>query len=242
MKKLFTSINYFYKLAQALAPTETSGSISGQPSPTQPNQLFAQPIEKKPGLVYRDRFKGATGQEREELIKAEARKKGFILVPHKMTPLDKTQVLLSLKNIIKKEMSTLNDLQIETIAKIMTSQIYTETGGKSCHNYNVGNYHSLSNNKNKYWDGKSAIWNDPQIDKGGNKYINMDTFWRAYDNLENGIGDYFLLIKKRFPKALEFATNGDLVGFATDLGTKGYYSKHVINDYIKNMKGFLKKL
>ncbi|MFZ4768672.1 MAG: hypothetical protein ACOYLO_00730 [Ferruginibacter sp.] len=271
-KTLIQAINFFYKCADSIAPTDpaeielpiapgTPGApgVPGKPTtpiaappgtpvvpespvvPTTTQQNFAMPQSNKPNVVYRDRYKGATGEERENLIRAEAEKKGFTLVEHKRTPIDYASVNNALKNVIKTEYPDLDQQIIDMMAEVVSGQVGIETGFKSCHNLNTGNFHALPNDKNKYWDGKVSVWHDPQIDKQGNPYTNLDTFWRAYDKLENGLGDQFLLIKKRFPKAIEYAKAGDIEGFATELGTRGYYSRYKINDYIKGMKSIIKR-
>ena len=175
-------------------------------------------------VVKKDRFNGAQGEEREKLIKEEAAKKGFTIIPNKITPLNINDVKNGLINIISNRFKDLPDDMIHAFANVLLAQIKLETGLKSSHCWNVGNIHATSNSKNEFWKGLVAVWDDPQVDKSGQKYINVDWFWRAYSSLEEGLGDYYLFLEKKFPAAIEYAKQGDAYNFGMALGKAGYYT------------------
>ncbi len=181
---------------------------------------FAQALQ----AVEKDRFQGAAGEERQQLIQAEAAKKGFSIVPKQRTPLNESAVITSIYNIINNEFPNLSEEEKKEFALTLATQVRLETGLKSSWNWNVGNIHATSAGQNKFWKGKVSVWDDPQIDKSGKQYVNKDWFWRAYDTLEDGIGDWFGLLKKRFPEAINEAIKGDAYAFGKALGQKGYYT------------------
>ena len=144
---------------------------------------ISQPKEEKPlpkQTEKRDRFHGAEGEERKQLIQQEATSKGYTLIPTKITPLNSIEVKNCLTNLIKKRFPKIEQELIEEFAYVLMAQIKLETGMKSAHNWNVGNIHALPHQQNEYWKGHVSAWDDPQFDKSGNKYVNVDKkfgFW-----------------------------------------------------------------
>jgi len=215
---LFTLIKKFCKLSQ-------------QPNLT---QLPSSLPSNKPNVEYRDRFNGAEGENRKQLIQQEAIKNGYTLVENKITPLNPSDIKINLSKIIANKYPEMTQEMIDEFVFVLMAQIKLETGMKSSHNWNVGNIHATKGGKNQYWKGLVSAWNDPQVGKDGKQYVNVDWFWRAYSSLEEGLGDYYSFLEKRFPAAVEYAKQGDAYNFGLALGKSGYYTANK-NVYSKGL-------
>jgi flagellum-specific peptidoglycan hydrolase FlgJ len=110
----------------------------------------------------------------------------------------------------------------ENLAIALAAQCKLETGFVSCYNFNTGNYHAVGS-ANKNWKGKVFAMSDPQ-GYGANTYVNLDKFFRAYDNVYDGLSDQFSLLERKMSKAVEAAKIGDAYNFGMELGRAGYYT------------------
>lgn len=239
MNSLFKAIDDFHNLI--CKADENPFPISKEEKDPQKQTSQEKPTPKQ--TEKRDRFHGAEGEERKQLIQQEATSKGYTLVPTKITPLNSNEVKNCLTNLIRKRFPKIEQELVEEFAYVLMAQIKLETGMKSAHNWNVGNIHALPHQQNEYWKGHVSAWDDPQFDKSGNKYVNVDWFWRAYLSLEDGLGDYYLFLEKRFPQAVEYAKQGDAYNFGMSLGKGGYYTanKNVYSNGLVKIKDSFKK-
>jgi len=128
----------------------------------------------------------------------------------------------------------------ESIA-VLYAQNYLETGGTAHqYNWNLGNikafddknpntvikYHMLNNVWEIGKDGKKYVYNPPD----------PQTWFRAFDSLDDGAEFYILFLKNnRYKVCWEAILNGDPEKFAILLKQQGYYTANV-NDYIHLMK------
>lgn len=220
---------YFFKYAQMQQPGGLQQDYIASKNKTRQEQSSLTKMPATSSEV-KDRFNGAEGAERQRLIQQEAATKGFTLVPNKITPLNEINVKNALKTIVDEKFQNIEPAQKDLLVKMFFAQIKLETGMKSSHNFNVGNIHATKGGKNKYWTGYVSAWDDPQIIKG-KQVINKDFFWRAYDSLEAGVGDYVSLLEKRFPQAVEAAKAGDVRGFVESLKKSGYFTADVERYY-----------
>ncbi len=221
-------ISDFYKLAQMVQPSFQQDYLSsknkaGQEQSLAPKTQPATPPAKPLAGEVRDRFKGTEGAERQQLMQQEAAAKGFTLVPNKITPLNEADVKKALRIIVDEKFQNVEPAQKEMLVMMFFAQIKLETGMKSSHNFNVGNVHATKGGRSKYWTGAVSAWDDPQIIKG-KQVINKDFFWRAFDSLEAGVGDYVSLLERRFPQAVDAAKRGDVRGFVESLKKSGYFT------------------
>lgn len=221
MKKLFDAINKFAKIVNLMSnkPPQYTSTI-------------------KDDVEYRDRFHGAVGEERQKLLEAEVKSKGYTLVPDKITPVSESQVIQAVRNIVDKKYPQMDDDAKQELVFTIVPQIRLETGFKP-HNFNMGNAHARGT-PNEFWKGLVSAWKDPQ-DFDGKKVINLDWLWRSYSTLEEGIGDWFRLFEKNFPTALAKAVAGDIEGFSRELKAKGYYTANV-ETYTKGLKRIKEKM
>lgn len=141
---------------------------------------YAEDVEKK------DRFGGAAGEERQQLLENEAKSKGFSLVPKAKTPISEIDCLNVLYSLFGDKYPNLSNDEKKEFAMTMVPQIKIETGYYPW-NFNIASIHATKpSDFNQYWKGKVYAGDDPQYDKSGKKYINVDWLWRAYDNLKHG--------------------------------------------------------
>ena len=175
---------------------------------------------KKPKAAIKDRFHGATGEELQSLLQAEATKLGYAaIVPKQNTPLNEAQLVQGLYKIISgKHPEMANDIK-RTLAITLASHIRLETGLKHCYNYNVGNWHAT-----KKWKGKVFVMNDPQKTPTGESYVNLHWFWKAFDSFEEGLRIWYGFIENTYPQAFQAATSGDAYNYGQLL--KGYYTEN----------------
>lgn len=226
---LYNAINLFYKYATVV-------DLSGATKPAKAPQYTTT---MKDNVEYRDRFHGATGEERQKLIEEEAKKKGFTLVPDKITPMNEGEVISIVRSIVDRDFPELDDDTKQEFVFTIVPQIRLETGFKA-HNWNVGNLHAYPGGQNQYWTGDVAYWDDPQ-GSGSNKYVNKSWAWRAYKDLKSGIGDWFNLLKKRFPEAINYAKQGNVEGFVKSLKNRGYFTADLAT-YTKGIKQIKEKM
>jgi len=203
----------FYKFADIQVATE---------KPTQ------KPKQQN-DVEYRDRFHGATGEERQKLIAEEAAKKGFTLVPTKKTPVTESQVIQSIKSIVDKKYPEMDEEVKKEFIFTIVPQIKAETGYVP-YNYNMGNAHAYPG-----WRGKVSVWDDPQLGKDGKRFVNISWFWQAFSTLEEGVLAWFNMLERRFPAAFEKAKAGETEGFARELRAAGYYTER-LEKYTKALK------
>lgn len=198
------------------------------------NIFYKFALQGNPAQI-KDRFSGSTEEERQSLLNAEAEKKGFKIVPKKRTQLDETSVVQAVLKVLEKEYPDMDTELRKDFALTIAPQIKLETGFKSCYNYNVGNVHATTGQRSPYWKGLVFVSDDPQIAKDGSAYIQKDWFWRAFETLEDGVGDWFSLLKRKFSSAIEYAKAGDAYNFALELGKLGYYTANK-QTYAKGVK------
>ena len=248
MDSLYKAAKIFNKIAQEMQTVPTAANPPAQTVSTTSTKStdVSKPVkapkytsEMKDNVEYRDRFHGAQGEERQKLIEEEAKKKGFTLVPDKITPMNEAEVINIVRSIIDRDFPNLDDDTKQEFTFTIVPQIRLETGYKS-HQWNCGNLHAYPGGQNQYWTGEVSAWNDPQNSSSG-KYIQKDWFWRAYKSLDAGINDWFNLLKKRFPEAINAAKNGDVEGFVKIIKAKGYFTADV-NTYTKGIKNIKEKM
>jgi len=240
MNALYKNIDLFCSLLKSANQDDNPFVLS---TPEEQNNKSSKPVVNKPVTEKRDRFNGAEGEERQKLIQQEAMSKGYTLVPVQITPLNSEQVKQGLSNMLSKRFPKLELDAIEEFVYVLMAQIKLETGMSKSHNWNVGNIHAVPRQQNEFWKGLVSAWDDPQYDKKGNKYVNVDWFWRAYATLEEGLGDYYLFLEARFPQAVEYAKQGDAYNFGQALGKGGYYTanKQVYSNGLVKIKDGFKK-
>jgi len=117
-------------------------------------------------------------------------------------------------------------------------QLGMETGFKSLHNNNVGNL-MAAGSPNQYWKGDVIILLAHEYDKQKQKYY-LNSLFRAYDTLEEGVSDWARLLKEKFPSAVEKAKEGDITGFVTELKNNRYFTAPV-ESYLAGVKVWSKK-
>ena len=225
------------KLCEAIDKFAKIVGVQGRPGTSQPDKTNkpAPPASTMQGDVeYRDRFHGAQGEERQRLIQEEAAKKGFTLVPDRITPVSEQSVIDTVKKLVDKRFPQMDDGDRQEFVFTIVPQIRLETGYHP-HNFNLGNAHAYSG-----WRGKVSNWNDPQIENG-KKIINIDWFWRSFDTLDEGAADWFHMLEKNFPAAFAKAANGDVEGFSQELKRHGYYTADV-KTYTKGLKSIKEKM
>ncbi|MFO0611667.1 MAG: glucosaminidase domain-containing protein [Polyangiaceae bacterium] len=112
---------------------------------------------------------------------------------------------------------------------VLAAQVATETGyGASMVGFNFGGIKGSSP------EGKTAVCKTHEVLNGQDVVIH-DAF-RAYDSAESGATDYVRLLERRFPQALDAASNGDVEGFARALKAKGYFTADE-GAYARAMRG-----
>ena len=227
LEYLCNAINKFAKIV----------GVQGKPGASQPatTNKPAPPASTTQGDVeYRDRFHGAQGEERQRLIQEEAAKKGFTLIPDKITPVSEAEVVLTVKKLVDQKFPQMDDGDKQEFVFTIVPQIKLECGYRP-HNYNLANQHAYPP-----WKGKVSTWQDPQIENG-KKIVNVDWFWKSYSSLEEGAVDWLNLLEKHFPAAFAAAQRGDVETFSKELRNKGYYTADV-KTYTKGLKNIKEKM
>lgn len=114
----------------------------------------------------------------------------------------------------------------EKTTALIWAQWALETGrGKSCFNFNLCNIKEFNSSKPLHmlhgvWeiiDGKKVVFEPP----------NPQTWFRAYETLEEGMLDYLHTLKKRFFKSIDSLILGDAIGFALSLKQQNYFTASV---------------
>ena len=183
-------------------------------------------------------------QEEEKLLKTrntkesaeqKAQKNGWTIVDLQKSPMTTSQMYSAVKNSVINFLGITEN--VDVITEIFLGQLVVETGLHAANNYNVGNI--MAHDKpNEFWKGKVIVLHAHEFDKNKEKYWLFSLF-RAYDNFNEGIGDWLLFMKKRIPAAIEKAKQGDVEGFVIALKAGGYYTAP-LEDYMKGVKSGIK--
>jgi flagellum-specific peptidoglycan hydrolase FlgJ len=179
-------------------------------------------------------------EEQEKLLKTRntkesaeqrAAKNGWTIIELQKTPLTTSGTYSAVKNAVINFLGIKDN--VDVITEIFLGQLVVETGLHAANNYNVGNI--MAHDKpNQFWKGKVIILHAHEFTGKKEKYWLFSLF-RAYDNLNDGIGDWLLFMKNRIPSAIEKAKQGDVEGFVLALKAGGYYTAPV-EDYMKGVK------
>ena len=132
---------------------------------------------------------------------------------------------------------------------VLWAQYMIETGGKACWNWNVGNvkasdlgrpWHALRG----VWEGVSAAEASRLVAAGEAVYDanaahqravaprtavvfeppHPATRFRAFDSLDEAMGEHLALLRRRFAKGWPGVLAGDVVAFARGLRAHGYFT------------------
>lgn len=157
-------------------------------------------------------------------------------VEPKHTPISTQEYLTSCRNAFQKVFDS--EPTNETIA-LLWAHWALETGrGKNCFNYNLGNvkcfdpsqpYHMLRN-----------IW---EIENGQKVFYqppHKQTWFRAYQTLDEGMEAYLKLIYHRFNRSVPALLNGNAGDFATSLKVQHYFTGN-LGDYISALTSLQKE-
>jgi flagellum-specific peptidoglycan hydrolase FlgJ len=142
-------------------------------------------------------------------------------IPAKRTEITKEQLISGLKEIwptVFKEYE-MNDKALD----IIVAHINLETGNtKSMFNYNFGNVKATPEwSQNHKWTSYAC----GETLKGKTYKFTAKhpmSFFRAFDNLEEGMGYYLQTLGGRYKGALELAIKGDVTGFSEKLHEKSF--------------------
>lgn len=144
------------------------------------------------------------------------------------------------------------DVPTETALAVLWAQYMTETGGKACWNWNIGNVKHVKGDGfdhcalNNVWEGVTPAQAKTLIDKGlakpdpsaeHAKAVGKDrvsviltkdspgSWFRAYPSLESAMHHHLeFLAKKRYASAWSHVLAGNPTAFATELKRKGYFT------------------
>jgi len=166
-----------------------------------------------------------------------ANQNGWNIVKVTTNPPDITTIRSAVEKAAKNILGVQNNLDVAV--DILMGQLGMETGFKSLHNNNVGNINAKGA-PNQYWKGDVIILLAHEYDKSNRKYW-LNSLFRAYDTLDNGVSDWASLLKRKFPAAVEKAAQGDITGFVTELKRNGYFTAPV-ESYLAGVKTWSKKV
>lgn len=144
-------------------------------------------------------------------------------LPTTRTPLSEKETAVSLQ----KSAGIVFGGQIsQALLSLLLAQIWTETGaGKNCFNYNVGNITGEFNGD--YWPAPWMVLDD----NSSQRYRELNALalkgqapskFRAYPNLDSGVIDYCLLLKRRFPTIIAAASEDDSQAMGEAIFSSGY--------------------
>lgn len=165
-----------------------------------------------------------------------ANKYGWKIVEKVTNPPDISTIRAAVKNAAIQMLGIKEN--VDLAVDILMGQLGMETGFKSLHNNNVGNL-MAAGSPNQYWKGDVIILLAHEYDKQKKKYY-LNSLFRAYDSLNNGVCDWASLLKRKFPAAVERAADGDLEGFVTELKNNRYFTAPV-ESYMAGVKTWSKK-
>jgi flagellum-specific peptidoglycan hydrolase FlgJ len=149
----------------------------------------------------------------------------------KKTPISTVEFVESARRIIPNVFGS--EFPNEAIA-LFWAQWALETGkGKHCYNYNLGNIKQFDRSKPLHM--LDHVW---EIINGEKKIFpkgHPQTWFRAYENLDEGMYDYLSLLKYRYKSSIEGAKEGDPVKFVSMLKKYGYFTANE-QEYLKAIK------
>ena len=163
-------------------------------------------------------------------------KRGWKIVQKETNPPDMTTIRAAVKNAVIDILGVKNN--VDVTVDILMGQLGMETGFKSLHNNNVGNLMAIGS-PNQYWKGDVIILLAHEYDKQKQKYY-LNSLFRAYDTLNDGVSDWARLLKEKFPSAVKKAAGGDIEGFVTQLKKNRYFTAPV-ESYMAGVKTWSKK-
>ena len=212
------------------------------------NSGLTVPITGQPDLKQIDKQKekdlAKEKEEQEKLLRTKntkesaeqkAQKNGWTIVELQKTPMTTSGTYSDVKNQVINFLGITEN--VDVITEIFLGQLVVETGLHAANNYNVGNI--MAHDKpNQFWKGKVIVLHAHEFTASKEKYWLFSLF-RAYDNFNDGIGDWLLFMKNRIPAAIEKAKQGDVEGFVVALKAGGYYSAP-LEDYMKGVKSGIK--
>ena len=208
------------------------------------NPRLTVPLVDHPDPKEIDKQKAKEKEEQEKLLRTrntkesaeqKAQKNGWTIVELQKTPMTTSGTYSAVKNQVINFLGITEN--VDVITEIFLGQLVVETGLHAANNYNVGNI--MAHDKpNQFWKGKVIVLHAHEFTSSKEKYWLFSLF-RAYDNFNDGIGDWLLFMKNRIPAAIEKAKQGDVEGFVTALKAGGYYSAP-LEDYMKGVKSGIK--
>lgn len=106
---------------------------------------------------------------------------------------------------------------------VLLSQYALETGlGRACHNYNLGNAKHITGDGHKW-----TMFRCSEIINGHEVFFDPphpQTWFRAFDTLEEGAADYVAMLRRRFAVAWPAVERGDVASFGHMLKAAHYYT------------------
>lgn len=150
-------------------------------------------------------------------------------VPHKLDPLSPDtgyvpdlMTQASLPDVVAALAKAAPELPRSGVL-VLTSQYALETGGgRACHRWNLGNAKHIHGDGHKWTafrcseiiGGKEVFFDPPH----------PQTWFRAFDSLEDGAADYLGLLQHRFAVAWPAVKQGNVRAFGHALKVAGYYT------------------
>ncbi len=165
-----------------------------------------------------------------------ANKNGWRVVKKETNPPNVSTIRSAVKNAAMQMLGVKDN--VDATVDILMGQLGMETGFRALHNNNVGNL-MAAGSPNQYWKGDVIILLAHEYDKQKQKYY-LNSLFRAYDTLEEGVSDWARLLKEKFPSAVEKAKEGDITGFVTELKNNRYFTAPV-ESYLAGVKVWSKK-
>lgn len=156
--------------------------------------------------------------------------------PRRSTILGRQQIADALKDAYRKLFG--KDPTLEVLGTGW-SQVALETGGGSrMNNYNFGNITTTGEESN-YWVFKQEAGMQ-EFDPSGKDIKLIELRFKSYNSPEEGATDYWRLLARKYPKALEWFGTGNVLNSALELGDSGYYTASKIR-YSDSMVGVFDK-
>jgi len=163
-----------------------------------------------------------------------AMKNGWTLVEKVTKPINAKTVRDAVRSVVINVFGGIENIDVAT--DILSAQLKLETGFKSVHNNNVGNL-MAHYSTNKFWKGKVFSLLAGEVNEDNEEYF-LNSLFRSYDSLNDGIADWALLLQTKFPKAVAKALQGDTVGFVTELKSGGYFTAS-LEKYLEGVQGVM---
>jgi hypothetical protein len=189
--------NYFYKLA--LVDTKLTNPLDLPINPA--NKLEEDKKAKELAKQKEEQEKLLKTRNTKESAQQKAQKNGWTIVELQKTPMTTSGTYSAVKNQVINFLGITEN--VDVITEIFLGQLVVETGLHAANNYNVGNI--MAHDKpNQFWKGKVIVLHAHEFTASKEKYWLFSLF-RAYDNFNDGIGDWLLFMKNRIPAAIEKA-------------------------------------